>query len=174
MLSDLLHRMKTLYTTLLGMALLLAPAAVPAQDSAPAYKAEATTATRQLAGLISLDDARQLPVRRLTQLRLAQEAEVRQVYNNDPDMLRKKLTAIGQEYTLQLGTLLTPTQYQRYLNLAEGSLPASVAAVPAAARIAAAGPATAPTTAPKSTPAKAPAASAAPAAVRASKAAVRR
>jgi hypothetical protein len=170
LLSDLLHRMKTLYTTLLGMALLLAPAAVPAQDSAPAYKAEATTATRQLAGLISLDDARQLPVRRLTQLRLAQEAEVRQVYNNDPDMLRKKLTAIGQEYTLQLGTLLTPTQYQRYLNLAEGSLPASVAAVPAAARIAAAGPATAP----KSTPAKAPAASAAPAAVRASKAAVRR
>lgn len=100
-----------------------------AQDAA-AYKTEALTATQQLAALVTLDDARLLPVRRLTQTRLAQEAEMRQLYANDPAMLQNKLRVIGQEYTTQLGTILTAAQYQRYLAAAAGTLPAAVAAVP--------------------------------------------
>ena len=122
--------MKHLYTTLLVAFCLSASARAQAQESSPALKTEAVAATRQLAALISLDDARQLPVRRLTQVRLTQEADARQTYSNDPDMLQKKLLAIGQEYTQQLGQLLTPAQYQRYLAAAPGALPATVAAVP--------------------------------------------
>ncbi|AHJ99026.1 hypothetical protein [Hymenobacter swuensis] len=113
--------MKLLCTLLLGtFCLFVFSATAQAQEASPAFKAEALTATRQLAAFIALDDARQLPVRRLTQLRLTQEAEARQLYANDPDMLQKKLTAIGQDYTQQLGTVLTAAQYQRY----EGLLPA--------------------------------------------------
>lgn len=74
--------MKTLCITLLSFvcSILLSAPMVQAQEAAPAFRAEATTATRQLAAAISLDDARQLPVRRLIQLRLSQEAEVRQQY----------------------------------------------------------------------------------------------
>lgn len=124
-------RMKSLFAIVLCAFFLLPALSVSAQEAAPAFKAEALTATRQLAALISLDDARQLPVRRLTQLRLTQEAEVAQLYANDPDMLRKKRTAIGQEYTQQLSQVLTAAQYQRYMSAAAGVLPASVAAVPA-------------------------------------------
>lgn len=94
-----------------------------------AFRTEALTATQKLAAVIGLDDARLLPVRRLTQTRLAQEADARRLYANDPAMLTAKLRVIGQEYTTQLGTLLTPTQYERYLAVAPGILPATVAAV---------------------------------------------
>jgi hypothetical protein len=120
--------MKHLYLVLLaGFSLLSAEAS--AQEAPVAFRSEAATATRQLAAFISLDDARQLPVRRLTQQRMTQEAEARQQYTNDPDMLQKKLTAIGQEYTAQLQQVLTPAQYQRYVAAGSGLLPASVAAV---------------------------------------------
>lgn len=122
--------MKLLCTLFLGtFCLLVLSVPAQAQEASPAFKAEALTATRQLAAFIALDDARQLPVRRLTQLRLTQEAEARQLYANDPDMLQKKLTAIGQDYTQQLGTVLTSTQYQRYLGAASGLLPSAVAAI---------------------------------------------
>ncbi|MFD2787449.1 hypothetical protein [Hymenobacter rubripertinctus] len=111
-----------------GLGLLLQPPA-RAQEAAPAFKEEAMTITRQLAAFISLDDARQLPVRRLTQQRLSEQADARQLYANDPDMLQQKLTAIGQAYTTQLGTILAPAQYERYLAAAPGTLHAAVAAV---------------------------------------------
>ncbi|WP_139925810.1 hypothetical protein [Hymenobacter sp. DG01] len=94
-----------------------------------AFRTEALTATQKLAAVIALDDARLIPVRRLTQNRLAQEADVRRLYTNDPAMLTAKLRVIGQEYTTQLGTLLTPTQYERYLAVAPGTLPATIASV---------------------------------------------
>ena len=156
--------MKTIFLFLIsGLCLLLQPVA-RAQDTSSAFKEEATTITRQLAAYISLDDARQLPVRRLTQQRLSQETDARQLYSNDPDMLQKKLTAIGQDYTSQLGTILTATQYERYLAAAPGVLPSSVAAIrmPAPVAIAQAPAATAPV--PRKTTAKpAPARAAAPA-----------
>ncbi|MBT9391854.1 hypothetical protein KLP40_01655 [Hymenobacter sp. NST-14] len=121
--------MKRFFLLLLGSCALLLPLNSRAQEVSAAYRTEAITITRQLAAFIVLDDARQLPVRRLTQQRLSQETEARQLYANDPDMLQKKLTAIGQEYTLQLGSLLSAAQYERYLAAAPGTLPASVAAI---------------------------------------------
>ena len=91
------------------------------------FKTEALAATQQLAAVVILDDARLLPVRRLTQARLAQEEEMRQLYANDPAMLQNKLRVIGQEYTAQLSSLLSAAQYQRYLAAAPGMLPAMVA-----------------------------------------------
>ncbi|WP_426493061.1 hypothetical protein [Hymenobacter sp. 102] len=129
--------MKHLYLFLLaGFSLLNAEAR--AQETPTEYRSEAAAATRQLAAFISLDDARQLPVRRLTQQRMAQEAEARQQYSNDADMLQKKLAAVGQEYTAQLQQVLTPAQFQRYVTAQAGSLPASVAAVVPPAPVAAA------------------------------------
>ncbi|RSK51343.1 hypothetical protein [Hymenobacter rigui] len=167
--------MNNLYSWLLAAFCLFSFTQLHAQEASPAFKSEATAATRQLAALISLDDARQLPVRRFTQIRLTQEAEARQLYANDADMLGKKLADIGQEYTRQLEQVLTATQYQRFLAAAPGMLPASVAAVAApqpaaqpAASVAPPQPAvpaivsksqpsrpTARPTAPRSTPAKA-------------------
>ncbi|MCA8831554.1 hypothetical protein [Hymenobacter pini] len=121
--------MKHLYLLVLAGFCLLAHPHARAQEASPAFKTEALTATRQLAAFVSLDDARQLPVRKLTQARLAQEAEVRQQYTNDADMQQKKLAAIGQEYTAQLQQILSPAQYQRYVAAAPGVLPPSVAAV---------------------------------------------
>ncbi|WP_026351353.1 hypothetical protein [Hymenobacter aerophilus] len=147
--------MKTLYLALLNLAglLLLTSTAVRAQETAPALREQATTATRTLAAFISLDDARQLPVRRLVQLRLSQEAEARAQYADDPAMLSNKLTAIGREYTAQLGAILSPTQLERLLTAAPNALPATVAAVPLPAAPA---PVTAPAPAPASAPVKAP------------------
>ncbi len=120
--------MKILISGLLSLLLLAAPAAW-AQESASAMREEATAATRQLAAFISLDDARQLPVRRLVQVRLTQEADMRQQYTNDPDMLRKKLAAIGLDYTDQLRGILSPNQYEKLLTATPGKLPTAVAAV---------------------------------------------
>ncbi|WP_126546860.1 hypothetical protein [Hymenobacter amundsenii] len=120
--------MKFLIGGLLSLLLLSAPA-VWAQQVAPAMREEATAATCQLAAFISLDDARQLPVRRLVHIRLTQEADVRQQYTNDPDMLQKKLEAIGLDYTDQLHSILSPTQYEKLLKAAPGRLPDVVAAM---------------------------------------------
>ncbi|RSK35354.1 hypothetical protein [Hymenobacter metallilatus] len=131
--------MKHRFVLLLATVYLLSFAQAKAQEASSAFKTEALAATRQLAAFISLDDARQLPVRRLTQARLTQEADARQLYANDADMLQKKLSAIGQEYTKQLEQVLTPAQYQRYVAAAPGTLPATVAAkvapAPAAALV---------------------------------------
>lgn len=111
---------------LLACTYCLSASPVSAQD-APAFKTEAQQATQQLAAAVSLDDARLLPVRRLTQARLAQEAEMRQLYANDPAMLQLKLRNISQEYTTQLSTMLTAAQRQRYLATPAGALPVAVA-----------------------------------------------
>ncbi len=124
--------MKFLISSLLILLLLAAPA-VWAQEAAPALREEATAATRQLAAFVSLDDARQLPVRRLVQTRLTQEADMRQQYANNPDMLQKKLAAIGLNYTEQLRGILSPTQYGKLLMAPAGKLPPAVAAVRAPA-----------------------------------------
>ncbi|SDY73400.1 hypothetical protein [Hymenobacter psychrophilus] len=138
--------MKTLYLALLNLLLLL-PAAARAQETVPALREQATAATRTLAAFVSLDDARQLPVRRLVQLRLSQEAEVRTQYADDPAMLQNKLTAIGREYTTQLSTTLSPAQFERLLAAAPNTLPATVAIVrqPGPTTSPVAVPATAPT-----------------------------
>lgn len=122
--------MRIFYLALLILSsLLLRPAAARAQEATPALREQATTATRLLAAFVSLDDARQLPVRRLVQLRLSQEADVRTQYADDPTMLQNKLTAIGREYTAQLSTILSPAQFGRLLAAAPNALPAAVAAV---------------------------------------------
>lgn len=121
-----LCRMKKLLLVIilaLGCQLTSTAQADPSTD----FKTEALAATRQLAAVVVLDDARLLPVRRLTQARLAQEAGMQLLYANDPAMLRNKLQAIGQEYTAQLSSLLTAAQYQRYLAAAPGALPVTVA-----------------------------------------------
>lgn len=146
--------MKNLLLALLSLAglLVLGPTAARAQEAAPALREQATAATRTLATFISLDDARQLPVRRLVQLRLSQEAEARTQYADDPAMLQNKLTAIGHEYTTQLRTILNPAQFERLLAAAPEALPATVAAVrlpePAPAPIVVQTPAPAPVKAP--------------------------
>jgi hypothetical protein len=158
--------MKKVPSVLFGLSLLLMlwPPFARAQEATPALREQATAATRKLAAFISLDDARQLPVRRLVQLRLSQEAEVRPQYANDPDMLQKKLTAIGREYTAQLSSILSPNQFARLLAATPDALPAAVAAVPlteseAAPTPVAAAPVAAPVAAPaprKAPPARAP------------------
>lgn len=103
-----------------------------AQELAPAVlQQEATAATRQLARVLSLDDARQLTVRRYTQQRLMQETEARRRYANEPAALQRELTYITQQYVRNLSISLTAAQFQRYQ--AATALPAAVAAtIPAA------------------------------------------
>jgi hypothetical protein len=86
-----------------------------AQQSPATLKSQAMEATRHLAARISLDDARTMQVRRLTLERLTQENDLQQLYANDPAMLQNKVRVLEQEYGDKLKSILTDSQYQRYV-----------------------------------------------------------
>ncbi|SNC75302.1 hypothetical protein SAMN06265337_2806 [Hymenobacter gelipurpurascens] len=107
--------MKKLSVALVTMVVLGCTHTALAQQSPATLKSQAMEATQKLAARISLDDARTMQVRRLTLERLTQESDLQQLYANDPSMLQNKARVLEQEYSEKLKSVLTDSQYQRYL-----------------------------------------------------------
>lgn len=106
--------MKSLFVLLLIGSLNWIIPTSQAQQAPDSLRTRATETTRQLAGRISLDDARMIQVRRLTYDRLVKEGQVATLYNDDPPMLKNKMRAIEQDYSDNLKAILTESQFQRY------------------------------------------------------------
>ncbi|QDA60875.1 hypothetical protein [Hymenobacter jejuensis] len=131
--------MPRLYFLLFLTGILFSAHAGLAQQNSDQLRTQATELTRQLAGHISLDDARTIKVRRLIYDRLIKESEVQQLYSNDPAMRSNKLREIEHDYALELKTVVNETQFSRYLALnpsaAAAIQPPAVAVTPATQQV---------------------------------------
>lgn len=79
-------------------------------------KQKATELTRTMAAELQLNELEYIKVRTLNTEKLAALYQVRNAYQNDPEMKEKKFAELNQAYRQELTQLLNTAQVEKYLS----------------------------------------------------------